>query len=1376
MFPQYCNYRFIFKILTLALLVFSIGAAEETTLLTNPGFEDNETGWIFKRGGKVTGKTPHSGSLALELSPETLSGWNYHLVEQRVPVSPGEIYILSGWVKTEGIQGEIQFQYRLEGAENGNRGTGAVCKYPETQNCYFSGTVDYQLVQKSIKVPEDVKFIVLKLTVPSNEPGTVYFDDLDLRKRILAGPEFYVDPIFGSDFNPGSEEDPFLTIAEALNHLEPGDTLYLRGPENYYYPYSKFNIHGTEQDPITICAYPGETVIFDPGYPEFRESPQSAWEPAIDPEAHPDEWVSVNTYPESNARFGQFLGLNVRLIAYSRIEDFRATNQSYVKVPLSDPRPSGGPLVNDPLKKTPWTYFGPGLYWHPETGRIHIRLSHTHFNAAGITDYRGTTDPRDLELAITGEPQLAGEIGGTHLVFKDLTFQNGGEATLNMGHSENVILDHVTVYGSRLGVRIGGAPGLKLLHCLLDGGVAPWTTRVDLKEEYEFLNPNEPNGKGNNKTGKNTNDMLLVGGNNHDLEIAYSEFRNSHDAAQLFGRNIRFHHNLLQNINDEGLIVGCPNSNEEVFDCSEYTKNVHIFQNLIRQTLNPISFALKGATGDVYIYRNIIDQRVPTAGRRILPPDTLAPEIWRWGLDFKMNLPIGPFYVYHNTFVVSHNYIRTLSHCFSNTDVNDPHERFFFNNQHLSINSALPFSWIPDPSFPAESDGNLWFKLDQDDQSPAFRYKIDNKTRYFDSLEELQANKELFPGWEANSLVSDPRARRLSKVLFDYASTHPNTDYRPAADSMAIDASIDLSLYDLPDINVDDVGPPDIGALAFESEPFAVGIDAQIEIPAPGLPSANAGESVIVNDIDRNGYEEVMLNGAESDDLDGSIESYEWVVAGTNRYVPFEADITTPPNTVAMRLSLRIQGQETGSAYFDELGIYDLNGENLLENADIESGSENWQFVRGGAITTDRAYRGMQALWLEGTQAYRLVEQTVVVTPGQSYRVSGWLRTDDLSKAAEVSVRFLNANDGKVGSARIVEIAGTTLAGNGPTPKIVFNEGRHLVELKVTDNDGNTDVDRVLIEFPHENLSEGSLLGNPGFERGKESWKFIRGGGIEKLNPQSGETNLIMAPYTRWATDDRQWVQQKVAVTPGKTYVLSGWVKTQDIAGNFEFQYQFQGFDGENEGFVTFEQVSGTTDYTYYETQVTVPEEVEFLVVILKLPALECCSEPDPGTVYIDDLRLIERNQLDNPNFEQGDKSWKLIRGGSVQNLNPHTGLASLTMTPKTKWSNYNYQLAQQRVEVTPGETYLLSGWLKTEDIAGEALIQFQRQSSSGRNMGFKTIGQASGTTDYTYHEYLETVEEGVGFLVMVLKLSALGDGSADPGSVFFDTLAIQED
>jgi len=80
------------------------------------------------------------------------------------------------------------------------------------------------------------------------------------QEDLQAGTFYYV-ATNGSDSNPGTEAQPFRTIAKGASSLGPGDTLYVRG--GIYYEQVDVSASGTADNQITIAAYPGEQPVID---------------------------------------------------------------------------------------------------------------------------------------------------------------------------------------------------------------------------------------------------------------------------------------------------------------------------------------------------------------------------------------------------------------------------------------------------------------------------------------------------------------------------------------------------------------------------------------------------------------------------------------------------------------------------------------------------------------------------------------------------------------------------------------------------------------------------------------------------------------------------------------------------------------------------------------------------------------------------------------------------------------------------------------------------------------------------------------------------------------------------------------------------------
>lgn len=483
----------------------------------------------------------------------------------------------------------------------------------------------------------------------------------------------YCVSLSGLDSNPGTIDAPFRSVQRGVDALAaPGDTVMLRGGR-YVGPVLLAQKHGTAAQPMVLTSYPGERAFIDNSVSMTSVSRQ-VWEPGLrnDPNAHPDEFVSTRTFAEDFVNRGAFLSQKVhqRLVTYSRLEDLRADNETFEQIvrpgdsrpgprvyeaceasdpdaecqPFPDctPYPACAPKILNRYKlagyRFPWVYMGPGLWFNPVSRRVHIRLSHTHNMVAGLEDYAGSTDPRTVKLAIANKEMYTLRAAeSSYLLVRNVTIRHGGEETIELVNTDHVTFDHVNVSAGTRGVRTGKITNTVFRHCLFDGGVPPWYFRTDRKNEYYFLQSGQMVLNG---LGSKTVDTLMVGSSaDVATRIESSEFVNGHD-LYLAGTDVEFHHNWIRNLHDEALFL-------DGYEVS----NARIHDNVIQQTLSAISVAGVRVGGPRYIYRNIVDLRLPTAGFR--PRNAIDRDVWRYGSMFKSNLPDGPYDLFQNTFIVT---------------------------------------------------------------------------------------------------------------------------------------------------------------------------------------------------------------------------------------------------------------------------------------------------------------------------------------------------------------------------------------------------------------------------------------------------------------------------------------------------------------------------------------------------------------------------------------------------------------------------------------------------------------------------------------------------------------------------------------------------
>jgi PKD domain-containing protein len=1013
-----------------------------------------------------------------------------------------------------------------------------------------------------------------------------------------SGIQYFVDPVNGADVAAnGSQQAPWRTVAYAVGRIgllppasKAGLVLNLRA--NALYPPLVLppSVQGTDAAPIVIQPYDGDRVVFDGGEPRFRQP--GAWERVP---GQADEWRTRDTFttlPTERIAWGQLMDSKLRLITYATLEDMRAANESFVTVPNSDPRP--GHPAKEPADKILFTYIGPGLFYVFENaeqtvGRVHLRLSSTHLNAPGIQDYQGGGDPNAMNLSIARATRLPLQVSTQNLVLRNLVFQNGGRSTVTVeANSRNITFDHCTVYGSRFGLVIAGdTSGLRFHHCTFDGGLAPWTTRTDVKDNV----------------GSETHDILVIHAASRS-EYVNCTFRHGHDALQLLGDQIEVRDSLFEDINDE------------VFQYVATVSNVRVHGNVVRQALMANSFHANPTGGPIYFYRNVVDQRVPTRGYRILPPDAPAPFIWRYGADYKDGLT-PPFHVYQNTYLASHPAEKSsfVSQMFY-ADPTAP--RSALNNLRLVLNLDRTLSRVPSASSPGTADGNVWYRFHPDPE-PLFRSPLfaSGSKPYF-TFDQLWAD---FPDWERHSRYADPQLANFTDEYFDFQAAYPNTDFRPAAGSPAQGGGIELPA-DLPDDFSPGTSPPDVGARPVGGPVMAVGVAAATVFPDATVPIALAGPDQVVRDADEDGFERVTLDASASHDPDGSLSTYTWSIGGRNVLTSAapQATLYLPEGDHYVRL---VVTDNTGKSDSDAVRVRVVPlspGENLLACAGFEDvPCDRWTGASGTLTATPtEVHSGARALRLNQNGSLQRVSQVVPISPGV-YTVSGWLKTLSLTPSYAVLRASLLATDGTVLESRVV---GQT-RGNSPYAyhQTTLTAAADAAFIEIAGTVEGTGAGRAF--FDDLRVRDRNLLRNGRFEERSASgggrdvpgWQFGHLGEVvaEPDNSHSGRFALALAH------GDYSLVTQTIVHVPGRGYRVSAWVKTVDLQTAPTLRVRFRDAV-QGVGLRSIAAVTSEGAYTYVSGEVPA-SEIPAAAVLMNV---EMRLDPvASGTAFFDDVMVV---------------------------------------------------------------------------------------------------------------------------------------------------------
>jgi hypothetical protein len=436
-------------------------------------------------------------------------------------------------------------------------------------------------------------------------------------------------------------------------------------------------------------------------------------------------------------------------------------------------------------------YAGPGLWFNRRTGRVHVRLAHHQLAGLGSNAYRGETDPRRVPLIIAvgfGENVL--RISGIeHVKIQGLTLRGAtGSPLVHIYGSAGVELDHLTVYGGFPSLLVNASQGVHVRHCAFRGLAAPWTSRAHMKyrgtASYQVVLQN--------------NQPL-----NDDIEFAWCEFTDDHDLAFLrYATNLRFHHNLVDNFNDDGLECG-----PKLRDHSLY-----ISQNRIGACLIPLSQHEiykdesppdHDASAGVFVCRNVIDLRQGTYKGPPQEPDASGKFLHEEGhLVGDHGGPIWPvMHFYHNTVlrrtpVFRDYYLFGLgAQGLRNT------ERDVFNNIFVQEEQmpGVGFAGIKEPGNVRAGGNLLWGYGGQRPEGDLF-------AKFRASPLFVASQKFYEPGLTSQDRLDDPQFRHF------LAEGNEPADLRLKPESPAINAGLPMQTQWPDPFRESDEGPPDVGA------------------------------------------------------------------------------------------------------------------------------------------------------------------------------------------------------------------------------------------------------------------------------------------------------------------------------------------------------------------------------------------------------------------------------------------------------------------------------------------------------------------------------------------------------------------------------------
>jgi hypothetical protein len=398
--------------------------------------------------------------------------------------------------------------------------------------------------------------------------------------------------------------------------------------------------------------------------------------------------------------------------------------------------------------------------------------------------------------------------GLSHVRIRDVVLRGAtGSPLVHVYGSRQIELDHLTLYGGFPALLINASQDIRLTHSALRGLAAPWSGRAHMKyrgtASYQIVLQN--------------NQPL-----NENIELAWCEFTDDHDFAFVrYAKNLQFHHNFVDNFNDDGLECGPKLRSHSIFIHENRIGScLGIFQQ--HEIDKDESPAEHDPGSGVYVYRNVIDARdgvyyhLPTAAD---PSGAFLHDGGALASDH--GGPTWPVMrVYHNTLlraepVFRDNYLFGLGVVGLRKT-----ERDVFNNLFVQMGS------VPGVKFVAMQDaanlregGNLLWGLRGGDKLAG------DPLAKFRATPLFAASRKFYePGWTTHDRIADPKFVSLA------ADGSRPDDLRLQADSPAVKGGQPLP-SEWPDpLRADGDGPPDIGAIPLGGKAWGVGVDGRVPL------------------------------------------------------------------------------------------------------------------------------------------------------------------------------------------------------------------------------------------------------------------------------------------------------------------------------------------------------------------------------------------------------------------------------------------------------------------------------------------------------------------------------------------------------------------
>jgi hypothetical protein len=616
---------------------------------------------------------------------------------------------------------------------------------------------------------------------------------------------YWVAPT-GVDTAPGTEAQPWRTLAASVNKLVSGDTLCVGGGT---YPEKNIamTVSGTAAAPITIRRVQGEQPLVDGAFSAYQAINNLKWHVY---DGAKNIYESDDTY--TSAEFAGFIGGEIeasgktfKLVGYldrSNAGTFCGHGYEYLASDYHD------------YDRCMPRYVGPGIAYGDASGlggHIYIRLVAPTANSLVLstpypswyTDYTSrffnstTFDPRLYKVSIFGVGNGI-SANASYVVVDGLNISHHQYGAIHTAGAANYwTYQNLTFVPGLYGLRLNlGTHDILIDHVTFEGRLPMWLGESDMKGAELVAGPAQVAG-------------ITTENNVYGLTVQSSTFNHVFDGILLPGTG-EHDHKILSNRADD--------VRDDFVQLGSTSYNIEIAYNLIKgagPSHHGNGDPAQATAGTKYIHHNIIDASMSTLWVRNDPKGFYAMDTssryWQSPNPISSHGGGGctggdPWRIYQNTFISGNKIYSGFEgvHLFSTGGVNNStgvkHE-VYNNIFHEIVNNTyfpdarvhFTRSWRLRPEAWEIYDGNLYSRAAG--ATSAFfvdtlnNYRMTPLTNY-NSLSAFKSSMNDFsdtqvnytPGWENSGIAADPQ-------LIDIA----NENYRPASGSPALTGAVDLS-------------------------------------------------------------------------------------------------------------------------------------------------------------------------------------------------------------------------------------------------------------------------------------------------------------------------------------------------------------------------------------------------------------------------------------------------------------------------------------------------------------------------------------------------------------------------------------------------------